>query len=130
VAFIKLFGIGLAMAVLVDATLVRAALVPAFMRLAGEANWWAPAPLRRLHQRFGISEAAPAEDSSPPVLEPSALLEVATATSRLSKVQYRLDVLHAIDSCATQDEVMAIVRREGLRWSEVEAWRRDLGARR
>jgi RND superfamily putative drug exporter len=56
VAFIKLFGIGLAMAVLVDATLVRAILVPAFMRLAGEFNWWAPAPLRRLYHRIGLSE--------------------------------------------------------------------------
>jgi RND superfamily putative drug exporter len=56
VAFIKLFGIGLAMAVLVDATLVRAVLVPAFMRLAGEFNWWAPAPLRRLYHRVGLSE--------------------------------------------------------------------------
>ena len=39
-----------------DATLIRATLVPAFMRLAGEANWWAPRPLRRLHDRFGIRE--------------------------------------------------------------------------
>jgi RND superfamily putative drug exporter len=58
VMFIKLFGLGLALAVILDATLVRAALVPAFMRLAGNANWWAPAPLRRLHARFGISESA------------------------------------------------------------------------
>jgi RND superfamily putative drug exporter len=57
VTFIKLFGVGLAMAVLVDATLIRAILVPAFMRLAGDANWWAPAPLRRLYQRIGLSEA-------------------------------------------------------------------------
>ena len=57
VRFVKLFGLGLAMAVLVDATLVRAVLVPAFMRLAGEANWWAPAPMRRFHDRFGLSEA-------------------------------------------------------------------------
>jgi putative drug exporter of the RND superfamily len=56
VSFIKLFGIGLTMAVLMDATLIRALLVPAFMRLAGEANWWAPAPLRRLYDRFGFSE--------------------------------------------------------------------------
>jgi RND superfamily putative drug exporter len=56
VSFIKLFGIGLAMAVLVDATLVRAVLVPAFMRLAGNANWWAPGPLRRLYGRIGLSE--------------------------------------------------------------------------
>ncbi|MFA9446583.1 MMPL family transporter [Egicoccus sp. AB-alg6-2] len=56
VSFMQLFGIGMALAVLVDAFLVRATLVPAFMRLAGGANWWAPAPLRRLHERFGISE--------------------------------------------------------------------------
>jgi len=56
VTFIKLFGIGLTLAIIVDATLVRGVLVPAFMRLAGEANWWAPAPLRRLHDRFGLAE--------------------------------------------------------------------------
>ena len=56
VTFIKLFGLGLAMAVIMDATIVRALLVPAFMKMAGQANWWAPAPLRRLHERFGISE--------------------------------------------------------------------------
>ena len=61
VTFIKLFGLGLALAVILDATLIRAVLVPAFMRLAGDANWWAPAPLRRLHDRFGISEGGPAE---------------------------------------------------------------------
>jgi putative drug exporter of the RND superfamily len=56
VSFIKLFGIGLTLAVLMDATVVRATLVPAFMRLAGEANWWAPKPLRRFHDRFGLKE--------------------------------------------------------------------------
>lgn len=56
VSFIKMFGIGLGIAVLMDATIVRAFLVPAFMRLAGDANWWAPAPLRRLHDRFGLKE--------------------------------------------------------------------------
>jgi RND superfamily putative drug exporter len=56
VTFIKLMGVGLALAVLVDATLVRGVLVPAFMRLAGGANWWAPAPLRRLHARIGLTE--------------------------------------------------------------------------
>jgi RND superfamily putative drug exporter len=57
VTFIKLFGLGLTMAVLVDATLVRGVLVPAFMRLAGNANWWAPRPLARLYDRIGLSEA-------------------------------------------------------------------------
>jgi RND superfamily putative drug exporter len=57
VSFLKLFGIGTALAILVDATLIRALLVPAFMRLAGRANWWAPAPLRRLHGRVALREA-------------------------------------------------------------------------
>ncbi|MBW3656985.1 MAG: MMPL family transporter, partial [Gemmatimonadetes bacterium] len=56
ISFIKMLGLGTALAVLVDATLIRGALVPAFMRLAGNANWWAPAPLRRLHSRIGLSE--------------------------------------------------------------------------
>jgi RND superfamily putative drug exporter len=53
-----MFGMGLALAVIMDATLVRAALVPAFMKLMGSANWWAPPALRRVHERFGIREAA------------------------------------------------------------------------
>jgi RND superfamily putative drug exporter len=57
ISFMKLFGVGLTLAVLMDATLIRGVLVPAVMRLAGEANWWAPGPLRRLHDRFGISES-------------------------------------------------------------------------
>ena len=59
VSFIKLFGVGLTLAVLLDAFIIRGTLVPAFMRLAGEANWWAPPFLRRLHDRFGISEHVP-----------------------------------------------------------------------
>jgi putative drug exporter of the RND superfamily len=54
---IKQLGVGLAIAVLVDATIVRTLLVPATMKLLGEWNWWAPAPLRRFHQRFGLHEA-------------------------------------------------------------------------
>ena len=57
VAFMRMFGVGLTLAILVDATLVRMALVPAFMHLLGKWNWWAPAPLARLHARIGISEA-------------------------------------------------------------------------
>jgi RND superfamily putative drug exporter len=63
VAFMQLFGLGLTIAVLADATLVRGILVPAFMRLMGRRNWWAPAPLVRLHERFGLSEAEPAPES-------------------------------------------------------------------
>ena len=51
----KQIAIGEAAAVLIDATLVRALLVPALMRLFGDWNWWAPRPLRRLHRRIGLS---------------------------------------------------------------------------
>lgn len=53
---IKQLGFGVTVAILLDATVVRALLVPAFMRIAGGANWWAPAPLRRLHDRLGLRE--------------------------------------------------------------------------
>jgi RND superfamily putative drug exporter len=56
VSFIQLFGLGTGMAILIDATLVRGVLVPAFMRAFGERSWYAPAPLRRLHNRIGVSE--------------------------------------------------------------------------
>lgn len=65
VVFLKMLGVGTALVIVVDATLVRAILVPAFMRVAGRANWWAPAPLRWVHDRFGISEAASAPGGSP-----------------------------------------------------------------
>src|SRR5215470_8232018 len=64
---IKEMGLALAIAVAVDATLVRCVLVPATMTLLGPANWWAPAPLRRLHQRIGLHEipALPAVAGAP-----------------------------------------------------------------
>ena len=65
ISFMKLFGVGLTLAVLIDALLIRASLVPAFMRLAGDANWWAPGPLRRFHDRFGISEHVDLDDELP-----------------------------------------------------------------
>ena len=56
VSMMRMFGLGLTVAVLMDATLVRMLLVPAFMRVLGRANWWAPKPLARLHDRFGLGE--------------------------------------------------------------------------
>jgi uncharacterized membrane protein YdfJ with MMPL/SSD domain len=58
ILFIKLLGIGTALAVAIDATIIRAFLVPALMALLGKWNWWAPAPLARLHARIGVTEAA------------------------------------------------------------------------
>ncbi|HKD76951.1 MAG TPA: MMPL family transporter, partial [Ktedonobacterales bacterium] len=56
IVFIKMLGVGLTIAILMDATLVRGLLVPATMRLLGRANWWTPAPLYWLWQRVGLSE--------------------------------------------------------------------------
>jgi RND superfamily putative drug exporter len=58
VSFVRMFGVGLTLAVLVDATLVRMLLVPAFMHVMGRFNWWAPKPLARLHERLTISEVS------------------------------------------------------------------------
>jgi RND superfamily putative drug exporter len=65
VSFIKMFGLGLTLAVLMDAFIIRGTLVPAFMRLAGDWNWWAPGPLRRLHDRWGISEHVDLDERDP-----------------------------------------------------------------
>lgn len=59
--FIKQLGVGAALAVAIDATFVRALLVPALMGRLGERTWWAPRPLRRLHDRVGLHEGAPRE---------------------------------------------------------------------
>ena len=55
--FIKQLGLGTALAVLIDATIIRALLVPSLMELLGKWNWWAPKPLQRLHAGLGLSEA-------------------------------------------------------------------------
>ncbi len=64
VSFLRMLGVGLTLAVLADATLVRVLLVPAFMHMMGRFNWWAPKSLRRLHERFGIREATHASSGS------------------------------------------------------------------
>ncbi|CAN5365664.1 MMPL family transporter [soil metagenome] len=64
VSFMRMFGLGLTLAVLVDATLVRMMLVPAFMHLLGTWNWWSPRPLVKLHQKIGISESGPGPEAA------------------------------------------------------------------
>jgi RND superfamily putative drug exporter len=59
IVFIKELGLGAALTVLIDASIIRALLVPSLMELLGNANWWAPRPLRRLHDRIGLSESGP-----------------------------------------------------------------------
>jgi putative drug exporter of the RND superfamily len=82
VVIIKAIGIGLAIAVAIDATIVRSLVVPAVMRLLGDVNWWAPRPLRWLYDRIGIGELGlPVEPQAvpAPVLEPQEEEEVAVA---------------------------------------------------
>lgn len=66
VAFMRMFGLGLTIAVVMDATLVRTVLVPAFMHVLGRIAWWAPPSLARLHERIGVSETAGAETQTVP----------------------------------------------------------------
>jgi putative drug exporter of the RND superfamily len=63
---IKEVGLGMAIAVVLDATVVRMLLVPATMKLMGRWNWWAPPALRRLHDRFGLAEQRPPAPARPP----------------------------------------------------------------
>jgi len=59
IVFVKELGLGAVLAVLIDASIIRALLVPSLMMLLGPLNWWAPPPLRRLHERFGLREGGP-----------------------------------------------------------------------
>jgi RND superfamily putative drug exporter len=70
VSFMRMFGVGLTLAVIVDATLVRMVLLPAVMRGLGTWCWWAPKPLTWLHERFGITEGEhpPSGTATPPVM--------------------------------------------------------------
>ena len=72
VVIIKAIGIGLAIAVAIDATIVRSLVVPAVMRLLGDANWWAPRPLRWLHRRMGLSDLGVDERQLESPLPPAA----------------------------------------------------------
>jgi RND superfamily putative drug exporter len=102
ITFIKLFGVGLAMAVLMDATLIRATLVPAFMRLAGEANWWAPRPMRRIYERFGLRHEP----------EPEHIV--------IDLRESYADKLARAASTATDKELRALLRAEGLKKKDLD----------
>ncbi|MGA7689929.1 MAG: MMPL family transporter [Jiangellales bacterium] len=92
---IKQTGIALAVAVLIDATLVRILLVPATMTILGEWNWWAPRPLRRLHQRVGLSEA----ESPAQVKAQAASNDEGSASAGGERDHIDLDSV--VDACST-----------------------------
>src|SRR4029453_11202827 len=100
----KLCGVGLTLAVVMDATLIRGILVPAFMRLAGEANWWAPKPLHAFYERFGFSEGGHAD-----LPEPHVVAAVRPVTDR-----YRAGIVKAAEAAQSQDELRALLDEENL----------------
>jgi RND superfamily putative drug exporter len=76
VSFTKLMGVGMIVALVVDASIIRVVLVPATMKLMGRVNWWAPGPLRRLHERIGLGEG---ESSNAPNSSASPVSELVTS---------------------------------------------------
>ena len=81
IVFIKMIGVGMLVALLVDATIVRALLVPATMKLLGRANWWAPGPMRRWWERHGLRETGSPEE--PPVSSAAAVAPSWVLSSRV-----------------------------------------------
>jgi RND superfamily putative drug exporter len=65
VSSMKMFGLGLALAAIVDATVIRIFLAPALMQFMGKYNWWAPKPLARLHSRASHIHLIPSKESTP-----------------------------------------------------------------
>lgn len=104
ISFIKLFGVGLTMAILMDATLIRAALVPAFMRLAGNANWWAPAPLGRAYERWGIHE-----------IPDAGVIDITDG--------YKRKLLELADGAGSREELHALLEVEGITEADLDSWR-------
>ena len=92
VFFVKQIAIGMAFGVMIDATIVRALLVPSLMRLLGEWNWWAPKPLRRIYLRLGISEAEP-RPARPAASSRSLTAPSAGRCGRLPRVNFVEDVM-------------------------------------
>ena len=115
ITFIKLFGIGLTLAVLLDATLIRAALVPAFMRLAGNANWWAPKPMRRIYERWGIHEI------------PDDRVGIDRAVIDITD-GYKQKLLQLADAAAGDEELHALLEVEGITKADLERWRQPVGS--
>jgi RND superfamily putative drug exporter len=109
ITFIKLFGVGLTMAVLMDATLIRAALVPAFMRLAGNANWWAPPFMRRIYERWGIHE-----------LPDERIIDLTDG--------YKQKLLELADGATSEEELHALLEVEGITVADLERWREPVGS--
>ncbi|CNE20949.1 transporter [Mycobacterium tuberculosis] len=89
ITFIKMVGVGMAVAILMDATVIRALLVPAMMRLMGRVNWWAPGPLARFYRRYGIREAPATNPRKPLVVSLTRRETERHSTGTTSRDAYR-----------------------------------------
>ena len=87
-SFMKMFGIGTALAIVIDATVIRGVVVPAFLRVAGDLNWWAPRPLKWLHARIGFSEA-PSRHRDPTAGTSARRRDTATHTNARTRTRHR-----------------------------------------
>lgn len=105
-SFMKMFGIGTALAVVIDATIIRGVVVPAFLRLAGDLNWWAPAPLRWLHSRIGISEGPSEAVEQIPAAEPVAASQTPEDVALQAALQAASDYLEVAQAPASEVEVL------------------------
>ncbi|MEU3917782.1 MMPL family transporter [Streptomyces sp. NPDC029004] len=99
----KMLGLGIALAVLMDAMVVRSLLVPSVMKLMGASTWWAPGPLRRFHQRFGLSEG----EISQPAPQPTSPSAPAPEPKVDSESQPKTDSGPETDPDAVRDKVEA-----------------------
>lgn len=121
IVFIKELGIGAALAVAIDASIVRVLLVPALMTMMGHWNWWAPASLRRFHDRFGISEGpsagpAPALAARPVAVIPSReVAPQAAAPARPYGGDTSLPFAWGVEDPATTNGTVADPRQSAVR---------------
>jgi RND superfamily putative drug exporter len=108
-SFMKMFGIGTALAIVIDATVIRGVVVPAFLRLAGEFNWWAPAPLRWLHDRIGLSEAPEPEPQTETLSHTTDSDETTIRTKRTLDGTSQVEVLPGSHVVANVDGTVVVV---------------------
>jgi RND superfamily putative drug exporter len=130
-SFMKMFGLGTALAVVIDATIIRAIVVPAFLRMAGDFNWWAPKPLKWLHARIGISEALelaveeatvdlPRPDTMPPAPEPQVVAAVKPAGTP-AELARRIEVVAGEHLVANVSGTVIVVANRGSAWQQATA---------
>ncbi|WP_232425637.1 MMPL family transporter [Mycobacterium sp. JS623] len=118
-SFMKMFGIGTALAIVIDATVIRGVVVPAFLRLAGEFNWWAPAPLRWLHDRIGLSEAPEPEPRTEVLSHPTQPDEKTVPATRTLDRTSHVEVLPGTHVVANLDGIVIVVaHRDGAPLSQ------------